>query len=167
MSAPRMTEATVDLMMAALKAEMPGALVDVRADRADAKVSTEAVKSWFITEKAQGYQLPAVFIIAEEFDFMKGQHRANHINGIARIYVTTILEDQDTTILTRRAWRYSSAVHQILDQRELTSADLRVKIAVVITRTTYGPMLVKEDSPEGPFRKEVRMECEVNHWESV
>ena len=167
MAAPRMAEATVDLITAALKAGIVAALADVRADRADAKVSTEAVKSWFITEKARGYQLPAVFVIADDFDFMKGQHRANHINAIARVTVTVMLEDQDSTILTRRAWRYGSAVHQILDQNELTSVDLRVKLAVVITRTTYSPLFVKEDSPEGPFRKEIRMECEVNHWESV
>jgi hypothetical protein len=163
----RLTEATVDLITQALKAGFPQALADVRSDRADARVSTESIKSWHISDRDVGLQCPAVFVLCDDFDFKKSEFKANHVNAIARVDIRIVLEDQDSTILTRRTWRYMSAARDILDQNELTSSDGQVKLVTVITRARYSPLLVKEASPEGPFRKEVLLELEVNHWEGV
>lgn len=165
--APWLTEAVVDLITAQIKAQIATALGDVRTTRGDAAVVTELPKNYFISERAHGYQTPAVFVVAGDFDFKKGETQSNVIIGAQMVDVSIVIEDRDSTTLTRRAWRYQSALVQCLDQIQLVTADSRVKVEVLVMRVIPSPTFTREKSGnDNPFRKEIRLECEVVHWES-
>lgn len=168
--AHKLTEATVTLIQDHIKANIAGSLAAIRSDTPDDKVTTEPPKSYFLYPKAKGYRTPAVFIIAEEFDFKVQERGANYISGSVRINVSVLLEDRNRDLLTIRCWRYQSALHQLLSQTQLTTSDNALKIITIVTRARYSPLysnVKNEDAPEAIFRKEVLLELEVDHYENL
>lgn len=165
----KLTEGTVNLMMTQIQNNIAGALANVRADVNNPVVTTESPRSYFIYPKAHGYRGPAVFVIADNIDFRKEQRGANFISAVIRVNVTVMVEDRNAELLTRRAWRYQSALYQILDETQLVSADNKLKIVIIVKNARYSPTYTtaKDPSaPEGIFRQEVMLECDVEHWEN-
>jgi hypothetical protein len=168
--AHRLTEATVDLLLSHIKTNIGAALASVRAEVNDPVVTTEVPKSYFIYPKAKGFRAPAVFVIADEFDFKVPERGANFISGSVRINVSVLLEDRNSELLTRRCWRYQSALHELLAQTQLTTSDNTLKIVSIVRRARYSPLYSNakdESSVEAVFRKEVLLELEVDHYENL
>ena len=171
MSPPRLTEATVTLIKQCIQANLPSALVDVRNDRDDALVvlSQPDSGSYFVYEPTHTFKAPAIIIIAPDFDFKTSEKEANHISGVVQVKIAAVVEDRDKNQLTYKAWRYQSALHEILGETQLTSTDFKVKLTVVIKHASFSPEFSTakdKGSAEAVFRKEVLFECSVYHWES-
>lgn len=168
--ARKLTEATVYLLLNHIKENIEGALADIRSDVNNPVVTTEAPKSYFIYAKAKGYKCPAVFVIADEFDFRAQAQGANFISGSLRVNVSVLVEDRNAELLTKRAWRYQSALHQLLAETQLTSSDNALKITSIVRRASFSPLYSStkdENSVDAVFRKEVLLECEVDHYENL
>lgn len=170
MSSRRLAEATISLIEAHIKANIAAALADVRADHTDAKVSTEPPASYFRYQGAMGYRCPAVFTICDQMDMKNIERGANHINAAAKVIVSVLVEDRLLDLLVLKTWRYQAALHKLLHLTALTSADLKVKLELKVERIYFSPEY--SDSKDqnvrsGVFRKEVAIEMEVDHIESL
>lgn len=170
MASYRLTEITVNLIIAHLKANMPTALATLRTDRADSRVTTEPPTSYFIYPRAKGYRPPAVFVIAEETDFRLEETGPNFVNATDIIHVAVLVEDKDRESLTIKAWRYQAALAKLLNLTDLVSADTTVKCVTKILRNTFSPEYTNardENAADAVFRKEVVLELEVEHYEKI
>lgn len=166
----KLTESTVGLIVAHLKANMPAALLAIRTDRADARVTTEPPNSYFIFEKARGYRPPAVFVIFEQCDFRLGETGPNFINALETGNVTVLIEDKDRESLTIKAWRYQAALAQLLTNTSLTNGANTVKLVTKVVRNSFSPIYSNakdEESSQAVFRKEIVLELEVEHYEQL
>ncbi len=166
--ANKLMETTVDLMIARLQANMTAALAAESAYRDD-KVSLGAPKSYFIAEKSLAFQAPAVFVIGDGTDFRltKG---SNFINALQRVHVAVVVENRNEELLTRQAYRYQAVLHQILAQEPILSPDGKVKLIVKIERAEYGAIYTNAgvaNEPGGMFRKEIWLDCAVEHYERL
>jgi len=169
MSTRWLSEQTVLLIQDAVRTNISQALVDVRTQRNDAKVQTDPPQSYFIYEGARGYRCPAIFTIIDSMEMLNADRGANHINARAHVIVAVLVEDRIQTNLTYKAWRYQSALHNVLHQTVLTSSDNRVKLVVKVDRIVFGPEFSEStdtNKPSGVFRKEVALHLEVEHYES-
>lgn len=169
MTGRQLIETDIDLIETQIKSNIATALADVRTQRADPTVSTEPPNGYYIYEKSQAYRCPAVFIIGDRIDFKKLEKQANFIDAVSRINVTVLIEDKDAERLTIKAWRYQAALHEVLDQVQLTSADSRVKITIVVMNASFSPLYSLTQDPTAAnaiFRKEVVLECDVHHYEA-
>lgn len=165
----KLTEGAVTLMLSYIQANIAGALQKVRDDRPDDLVTTEVPKTYFIYPKAKGFKTPAVFVIAEDFDFRAQEMGANFLSGSIRINVSVLLEDRNRDLLTKRCWRYQAALYNLLAQTQLTSSDNALKIVSIVKRARYSPLYStarNEESTEAMFRKEVLLECDIDHYEN-
>ncbi len=168
--ARKLTEATINLLLNHIQSNIGSALTEIRDDAPDSLVTTETPKSYFLYPKAKGFRTPAVFIIAEEFDFRVPEMGANFISGSVRINVSVLVEDRNRELLTSRCWRYQSALHMLLSQTQLTTPDNALKIISIVKRARYSPLYSttkNEEAVEAVFRKEVLLECEVDHYENL
>jgi len=166
----QLVETDVDLIQAQIKNNIAAALAAVRSQRNDPVVTTEPPRDYYIYPKPKGYRTPAVFIIPDRLEFMKHERGANHINAVSRINITVLIEDKHADLIAIKAWRYQAALHEVLDQVSLTSSDERVKITVVVTNAAFSPLYSNTDDPSAPnavFRKEISLECEVQHYETL
>jgi hypothetical protein len=169
MSAPFITEATVLLIRDYLQTNMPTALAAVDSARPDKFVGLESPQSYFVYERATGYKVPAIFVIAPEVDFKLGERAANFINASIKVNIGALLEDRNQEHLTYKAWRYQSALHQLLAQTEITNTGNTVTITITVDRATFSGLYTdsaKDKNLESVFRKEVMLECEVIHREN-
>lgn len=171
MSVRHLLEGDVDLILAHLKSNMATALTSLRAERADAAVSTEPPHhtSYFTYYPAMAYNAPAVFVIGETMDLRQADKGANTIAGLAYITVAAIVEDKDQTRLTRKAFRYMNALHSLLDFTQLVNSGGTLKTHVRVARVENGETYAsadKRDDPEKVFRKEIALYCEVEHFEN-
>lgn len=171
MSARKLLEGDVNLIIAEIKSKISSALADTRADRNDAAVSTESpsTQSYFTYARATGYKLPAVFVIGESMNFQQSAG-PNFVKSIDHINVTVVIEDKWADKLVTKAFRYMAALHEILEQANLTTSDNKLKIVCKIVRAENSALYsTKQDeqSAENVFRKEVSLYLEVEHWESL
>lgn len=171
MSYNHLAETTVKLIIAHLKANLPTELANVRTTIADPVVNTDPPlnNSYFIYPKAMGLQAPCIFVIAESQEFRARDVGANHINSLVNVNVAVLVEDTDLERLTIKAYRYQSALHRVLVQATLTSADSQVKLVIIPMRSRFTPEYTnaqREGDDQGVFRKEVHFECEVEHYEN-
>lgn len=170
MATRHLVETVVDLIETKLKADLPAALTDIRVNRGDNLVTTEPPRDYFIYPRALAYRTPAVFIIGDRIDFQKREKGANHINANIRVNITTVIEDKDAERITIKAYRYQAAIHQVLDQVQLTTADNLQKVVVVISTATFSPLYSNMDDPAAPnavFRKEIGLELECFAFEQL
>ena len=170
MATRHLVETVVDLIEEKLKAELPAALADIRINRNDNFVTMEAPRDYFIYPRAMAYRTPAVFLIGDRIDFQKREKGANHINCNIRVNITVVIEDKDAERLTTKAYRYQAALHQVLDQTQLTTVDEKQKTVVVISTATFSPLYSNMDDPtavNAVFRKEVGLELECFSWEQL
>jgi hypothetical protein len=132
------------------------------------QVTLEVPQSYFIFEKPHGYELPAVFVICDNFDFRIQDKKSNFVNASAKFKVCVLVEDQDEENLTYKVDRYLSAMHQTLDETQILSMDGSLNIIIVVYRVTFSPIFTREEGSGdgGKFRKEIVLECEVEHIEN-
>lgn len=171
MSSYKLTEITVNLIIAHIKANISGALSDVRTDRADAKVSTEPPVSFFryYDPGPKVYRPPAVLVISKSFDFRLSEG-PNYIYGLETVDVGILVEDHDRDALTLKAWRYQAALAKLLNNTALTNAGNTVKIVTKLIRYNFSEPYTdagKKGSTVSVFRKEVVLELEVEHYEQI
>ena len=160
-------EIATDLILKEIKSNIEAALVDVRADRSDPSVSTEAPRSYYIYAGALSYQAPAVFVICDTIDFQKDEG-ANHLNSRMEFKVAVVVEDYDMVKLTKKAWRYQAALHKILDQTQLLSDSGKEKLTLVIEFASFSPEFTDSGAPGNErmmYRKEIMLEVTVRHFE--
>jgi len=171
-SALKLAESTVTLIESYIKTNIASALADVRTDRSDPQVTTEAPdhNSYFRFEMARAFRAPAIFTIIEDMNFNSpGGRTANHINATCRLIVAAVVEDRDKTRLTTKTWRYQAALMKLLEQTSLTSLDNKVKLFVRVSNASFSAVvstLRDEKAPEAVFRKEVALNLEVEHVEN-
>lgn len=164
MAARRVIEDSIILVRNHLKANMPQALIDVRTDRIDAQVSTEAPKNYFIFTPAIAYQSPAMFVIAESCDF-KLSRGQNHVNATVKVLCSVVVEDKDAEKLEFKLFRYHDAIHHLLDNAELDDSAHNVRCVVKVITSDFGQGLKTQSSTETIFRKEVMFTLDVEHYE--
>lgn len=161
-------EGTVLPIVEYIKANIEMGLAGVREERPDGKVSTEIPKDYFIYEMAIGYKVPAVFVIGDTIDFRldRGQ---NFINAMVTVYVSVLVDDRNAELLAYKMWRYQDALHAILDQAELYDQKKEIKNVIKVTKAefsnTFQPKAQTPGTEKNPFRKEVMLTLEVEHWE--
>ncbi len=164
-----LSEIAVNLIMAHIKANIGAALLAVRTDRNDPIVTTEDPKAYFIYPRAKVYDAPAVFIVAEGFDF-RPETGWNFVSGTHDIKVAVVVEDKTMPALTIKAWRYQAALSKLLNQTTLQTGDLKVKIVTKLLRNTFSGIFSEaadEQNPMTVFHKEVICELEVEHYEQL
>ena len=163
----RLIEETVNLIEAQIRANIATALASVRSDVGNL-VSTEVPQSYFQYPKAIGYQLPAIFIIGESFDFQKSERRQNFVDGIVKVNLSILIDDRDAQRLTIKAYRYMRAIYDVLDLQVLTSIDNRVKLVVKVIKAENSALYAatNESDPNNVFRKEVYFTLDVEHYEN-
>lgn len=168
MTAMNLSEILVDLTIAEIKSKIPAALQDIRTSRADAFVSTEVPQAYFTYPFAWAYRTPAIFVVVDNIDFRldRGQ---NFTAAVVRLNVNVVVEDKDLERLTAKTYRYQAALCRILQQCRLTATDGSVVYIVKVIRAEYSQIYTNaqaKDDPQGVFRKEVRLECEVEDYEN-
>lgn len=163
-----MIEKDVDLILEYVQANLPAALAAVRAQRADKLVTTENPQSYFIYPKARGYKTPAVFVIGEAMDFNQEGFGSNFVPAVSTVNVSVLVEDRNADLLTRKVYRYLSALHEVLEQATLQSSDDEVKIFVRVSRSQISPLYSNSDKEsETVFRKEAALYLTVEHRENL
>lgn len=168
MTATNLTEEAVDLIIDAVRTNIEASLNDVRSRYSDNSVTVEPPRSYFFYERPYVFEAPGVFVIPIDLDFNlpKG---ANHISAKLRVNVAAVVEERDKINLSRKCWRYQVALYDILNETRLTSADNSLVLVVKVLHARFTPEYTtagKEGNTGGFFRKEVHLECEVEHWEN-
>lgn len=163
MGARNLTESTVMMIRDLIKNNIASALVDIRAERADAKVPTPVPQNFFISDKQWAYRCPAVFIIATNVDLALSRGQ-NHINSKQDVTISVVIEDKDSDALTIGCYRYQDALFEILDGAQVVSADTKIKIVVKVVSVIFSETFSLQDN-NTIFRKEVAVMLEVEHWE--
>lgn len=164
-----LVETAVDLIVGQLKTALPTALQDIRINRADNSVTMEPPRDYYIYPRSQGYRAPAVFVIGDRIEFLKDQKQANFIDATCRVNISVLVEDKDSERLMRKSYRYQAAIHQVLDQAVLQSADGQARMTVVIMNASFSGIYsnLKEGDPQSVFRQEVALECDVQNYEQL
>lgn len=157
-------EGTISPIISHVKANIASALSDTRTDRADAKVQTLPFQEYLIFEKAIGYRTPSLFVLGREIDF-KLDRGANFINCLVGVQVSCVVDERDAELLTIKTWRYHDALHEVLDRAELVSSDGKIKNKIKVVRSSFGDTVQVKSSIESPFRKEVMLTLDVEHFE--
>jgi len=164
-----LVETAVDSIVSKLKTDLPTALSGIRQNRGDNLVTMEPPRDYYIYPRAQGYRTPAVFVIGDRIDFLKAQRQANFISASCRVNISVLVEDKDAERLMRKSYRYQSAVHQVLDQQPLISADNQARMTVVIQNASFSAIYsnVEPSNPQAVFRQEISLECDVYDFEQL
>ena len=87
MSAQQLVERTRQLLLDEIQAKINQALLDIRTDRTDNKVTTEPPRKYFIYDGAQTYECPVVFCVVDSMDIPEDRFGPNHVNALVRINV--------------------------------------------------------------------------------
>jgi hypothetical protein len=164
-----LVESACDAIIAKLQTDLPLALSDIRANRADNLVTMEPPRDYYVYPKAQGYRTPAVFVIGDRIDFMKAQHGANHVNAAIRVNVTVLVEDKDAERLMRKSYRYQAAMHQVLDQAALMTLDNQARLTLVVQNASFSALYsnLEAGNPNAVFRQEIALELDVYDFEQL
>jgi hypothetical protein len=159
-------EGTVTPIVDHIKNNVSAALADLRADRPDNIVNTDDPVDYFVYPKAIGYMVPAVFVLGRTVSFLQ-ERGQNHINAQVGVQVSIVVEDQDAERLTYKVWRYSDALHSVLDQAEIVSLDGKIKNKIKVVSAEFGDSVQIKSQLESPFRMESMLILEVEHYEEM
>lgn len=162
-----LAEGAVRYMVDYIKANIGAALDNVSQNVGVPQVQLNNPLNYFIYEQPDAYQCPAVIVIMDDMDFKIEERKSNFVNAQDKINVSIVVEDQDQSLLTVKAWRYQSALHALLDGSTITSPDDAMVLKCFVYRARFSSVYARpEDTPSvGAFRKEVLLECGVTHFE--
>lgn len=151
-----------------IKAGIVAQLAIVSASRPDARVTLEGPKDYFIFDKAIGYRCPAIFIMGDDIDFAN-ERGQNYIASKNTVYISALIEDRNAELLTLKCWRYQDALFQLLDGAQIDVPGANIKNVVTVTRAEYSNTFQSKAQNPGdtsnPFRKEVMLTLDVEHFE--
>ena len=167
----QLTETAVSLISGYIQTNITAALASIASIHPNDEVTTESPssESYFYFEPAHAYRCPAVWVVDDSMDFRQNETRANFINSMLSINVTVKVEDSDMSLLTLKAWRYQAALHSLLDQTPLVSADQAVSIKVRVKRIKpSGLYTYANPQPEemATFYKEYMLQLDVEFFEN-
>lgn len=162
-------EAIVNLVTQLIRDNIEAALVTLRTDRNDPRIKTEKPVEYFVSDMADPLRTPAVLVIADSTDYQVDRKGTNYHSAKTLLNVALVVEDINTEILTLKAYRYNDALRAVLAEANLTSANSKVKMTVVVERSKFTRTYTKaqkDGETAGVFRKETVLECSVYHFES-
>lgn len=162
-------EIAIDLIEAQVKQNIAAALSAVRTERADAEVTTEPPREYFIYPNANVYRAPAIFTIFESQRILDRSTSGNHINAVDSIIVACVVEDRLERLLTVKAWRYQAALMQCLHLVNLTNSGGGVKLFSRVDSCEFSAIvdLKGKQGLDQMFRKEVGLRLLVDHIENL
>lgn len=169
MGAYKGPEIATNLIQDHIKATIATALADVRAARADAIVTTEPPREYFIYPTENVYQAPGIFTLFEKMSITNPLSDGNHINAKDYLTVACVIQDRLANLLTIKAWRYQAALMQCLHQVVLTNADSSVKLFLRVDECVFSDpvALIGKQGADQAFRKEVGLKLIVDHIENL
>lgn len=170
MSSVKLTEETIGLILSEIQNKIAAALITVSAYQNDGLVSTAPPKKYFRYAFAQGYETPAIFVICNSHSINNSQRNANYLSTTAKVHVSALVEDRIKDNLVIKAWRYQAALFKILHETSLTTGDGLVKIIVKVEEMLFSPEFsgTEDRNAHGSvFRKEVVLNCSVEHYENL
>jgi len=161
----QLAEGASNLLVDFIKTNIGAALDTVGANVGIPQVMIDNPKSYFIYEQPQAYECPAVFVVIDEQDFKVQERKANSVNAEDVFNVSVVVEDQDADLLTYKAWRYQSALFNILNLATIAANDGSLVLKCVVYRAKFSQVYsMKQEG--GKFRKEVMLECRIAHFEN-
>lgn len=166
----RLIETTVRLIEKQIKDNIADALEEIRLLHADALVTLEPPKEYFIYERsAHVYRAPAVFTIFRNQDFRNDAKNANHLNSMCEGYVAIVVQDRNETNLEIKSWRYQAALTKLVHEVTLTSSDGAVRLFSRVQNCEFSGVinLKNPNASESVFRKEVSLRLQVEHVENL
>ncbi len=164
-------EPSVDLILTLLKSRLPAELANVRAvanQTTNLGLATPPPKQFFWSKNLKALDPPTVYVIPQSIDFKKDRG-TNHVNATASFEVAVVCEAQTTQDVSRMCWRYQAALHKILDQARLTSADSALTLTCIPKGGEFGEEFDPSDKPgkaSGVFRKGVLIRMDVEIYEA-
>lgn len=171
-SPPKLSEGATQLLVSYIQSNISAALDSVATNAVAAGNPSIALPnpvSYFIYPKAAGYRLPAIFVISDDMDFRIQDKKANFINAKDYFNISALIEDQTEDNMTEAAWRYQQALYWILDEANILSSDNALKLIVVVYKSKISPTFMRTESSPGDggkFRKEIVLQCQVEHMEN-
>lgn len=132
------------------------------------RYSLEMPRKYYFSERVnRNYELPAVFIIPQDVDFMLPERGQNFINANVNIQLTCVVTDRDVDILAVKGFRYMAALQETLHGAQLQSVNNDVKIVVKVMKAAFTPVYTSAQAgtAASDFRHEISLDLEVNHWE--
>jgi hypothetical protein len=93
---------------------------------------------------------------------------SNHTTARIDVGVSVLIEDRDKEKLTIKAWRYQAALHEILDQKNISVTGDKAKLFLIVKSADFSPVFTTGQSTgtQSVFRKEVALTVEVQQRES-
>lgn len=165
MNYAQLAEGATNLIIEFIKTNVSAQLDIVGSSVGLPQVSLENPKSYFTYDQPQVYECPAVFVIIDDQDFQIQERKPNSINAADRFNIAIAVEDQDADRVTTKAWRYLSALYQVLNNSRMTSSDGSLVLSCVVYRSKFSQVYTRKEG-EGSFRKEIMLECNVTHLEN-
>lgn len=165
----QLAELVVDLLQAQVQTYILTALQNVRAQRLDNTVTTEAPRSYFTYEEAEVYRAPAIFTIIQDTDVRPDVQKANHVNALSRVIVAAVVEDRTKELVVKKAWRYQAALMQLLHLVRLTTADRTLSLFSRVKTCSFSPVVRLKDpkASDAVFRQEMSLTLNVEHIENL
>jgi len=162
---PQLAEGASNLIVSYIQANIASALDTAQANVGAPIVSLENPRDYFIYEQPQAYECPACFVILDDTDFKVQDRKPNSINAEDRFNIAICVEDQDADLLTRKAWRYQSALFSVMNGTTIVSNDNSLVLKSWVYRSRFSQVYSMKESG-GKFRKEVLLECNIAHFEN-
>lgn len=163
---PQLVEKASQMIKNCIETNIAAALQLVRNDHTDQLVNTNPPQAYFFYETSKALRTPAVFIIADSMDFKLEERMANHINAETFFKISVVIEDRAEDYLTIKAWRYQAALHHVLNQTEIEDTTANVKIVITVREARFSPVFTDSGTQPNNFRKEVSLDCKVEHYEN-
>lgn len=158
-----MVESAVDQIITILRGTLNAALDLVAEEVDDATINVEHVSAnnYYISEGIEPLQPPSIFVIADKT--MLDLRFQNSVFQRHHVLVGAVVEDIGVQKLTRKAWRFAQALHDVLHDQGTESFRLLVR------EVEYGAVFVPRTSAATSgtrlFRKDITLRCEVLHAE--
>lgn len=109
----KLTEYVVNGLITFLEANLPTKLAELQAEYNDG-IILDPIKGYYISEKKDVPEFPAIFVIDDETDFP--DQRNDYVVGIHRLLVVVAVTDQNEDNLTHKLWRYRRAIAEVVNQ---------------------------------------------------
>jgi hypothetical protein len=152
-----------------IQSNVEAALARVRSERSDPRIKTNKPVKYYISETVDPRETPAVYVIIPEIDFQKETDKANFISAKSPLFISVVVEDINSEVLTRRIWRYTAAIAELVDQHDLTGTTGGYKLVVVVNKVRFSKQYTNAQAKgetSGVFRMEGVLECQIRHFEN-